>query len=131
MKIHWMLFPAVLLLSTVVLSQTIMRDSPFACNRAALNDADRKRHFDELGPMLRAMVKSVRELPDGYAFQFPGDRTTFGLLAEWAAGEHLCCPFFDIDLRQEREHGALWMRLSGRPGVKQFVKADFSQWMDK
>jgi hypothetical protein len=26
--------------------------------------------------------------------------------SEWAAGEHLCGPFFDIDLRQERENGA-------------------------
>jgi hypothetical protein len=51
------------------------------------------------------------------------------LVAEWSAGEHLCCPFFDIDLRLEREHGAFWLRLTGREGVKEFIKADFSRWL--
>ena len=127
----WILIPAVLSLSTIVLGHAISHDSPFACNRSALTDADRKRHFDELGPMLRSMVKNIRELRDGYEFEFPADPRTFRLVAEWAAGEHLCCPFFDIDLRQEREKGAFWMRLSGRSGVKQFVETDLGSWMRK
>jgi hypothetical protein len=127
----WMSGSALLLLNTIVLAQAISHESPFACNRSALTDADRKRHFDELGPTLRGMVKDVREVRDGYEFQFPADPRTFGLVAEWAAGEHLCCPFFDIDLRQEREKGAFWMRLSGRPGVKQFIEADLATWMRK
>ena len=102
--------------------------SPFACDRLALNAEQRKRHFGQLGPELRTLAKGVRELPDGYEFEFPADPATFKLVAEWAAGEHLCCPFFDIDLRLEREHGAFWLRLTGREGVKQFVKADFGKW---
>src|SRR5689334_17965125 len=86
--------------------------SPFACDRMALAPKARHRHFDELGPALRAMKKTVRELPDGYEFQFPNDARTVELLAEWAAGEHACCPFFDIDLRMEREHGAVRLRLT-------------------
>jgi len=111
--------------------QAIRQESPFACNRAALTAADRKRHFDELGPALRAAVINVRELPDGYEFEFPADSVTFRRVAEWAAGEHLCCPFFDIELRQQRENGSFWMRLSGRSGVKQFILADFAKWMKK
>src|SRR5437667_4427838 len=129
MKTTWMLIPAVLLLSTIVVGQAISQASPFACDRSALTPADRKRHFDELGPALRGMVKNIRELRDGYEFQFPADPATFRLVAEWAAGEYLCCPFFDIDLRQEREKGAFWMRLSGRSGVKQFIEADLRTWM--
>ena len=102
--------------------------TPFACDRAALNTEQRKRHFDELGPRLRSLAKGVRELADGYEFEFPTGPATFQLVAEWAAGEHLCCPFFDIDLRLEREHGAFWLRLTGRDGVKQFIKADFTRW---
>jgi hypothetical protein len=75
------------------------------------------------------MIRNVRVLRDGYEFEFPSDSETFRLVAEWAAGEHLCCPFFDIDLRQEREKGAFWMRLSGRSGVKQFIEADLGKWM--
>jgi hypothetical protein len=77
------------------------------------------------------MIKTVRPLPDGYEFEFAASPSIFLLVAEWAAGEHLCCPFFDIDLRQEREKNVFWLRLSGRPGVKQFIEADFGAWMNK
>jgi hypothetical protein len=103
--------------------------SPFACDRLALTAEQRKRHFEELGPALRARKKSVRELPDGFAFEFPADLATFQLVAEWAAGEHVCCPFFDIDLRLEREGGPLWLRLTGRDGVKQFIHAEGATWL--
>jgi hypothetical protein len=102
--------------------------SPFACNRAALSAAARKRHFDELGPRLHTMTKRVRELPGGFEFEFPADTATVQLLSEWAAGETLCCPFFDIDLHFEHEGGGLWLRLSGREGVKQFIRSDLAPW---
>jgi len=103
-------------------------ESPFACDRSALNPEQRKRHFDELGPKLRTLVIQARELPNGFEFEFPGDRPTFELIAEWSAGEHLCCPFFDIDLRLDREGGAAWIRLTGRNGVKEFIRTDFKRW---
>ena len=103
-------------------------ESPFACNRLALTPEQRKRHFDELGPALRAMRTGVRELPDGYEFEFPADMKTYQLVAEWVAGERLCCPFFDIDLHSERENGPLSLRLTGREGAKQFIAADFVKW---
>ena len=62
-------------------------ESPFACNRLALTPERRKRHFDELGPKLRLLKKSVRELPNGYEFEFPADSNTVQLVAEWAVGE--------------------------------------------
>jgi hypothetical protein len=60
----------------------------------------------------------MRELADGYEFKFPTDPKTFQLLAEWVAGERLCCPFFGIEMRVEREGGPLWLRLTGRDGTK-------------
>jgi hypothetical protein len=53
------------------------------------------------------------------------------LVAEWAAGERDCCPFFDIDLHLEREGGPLWLGLTGREGVKQFLRADAAAWIGK
>lgn len=108
--------------------QTAKLESPFACNRLALNEKQRKRHFDELGPALRRLKTQVAELPDGFEFHFPSDKKTFELLAEWIDGERACCPFFDIDLRSQRETGPLTMRLTGRDGVKQFIRADFAKW---
>ena len=118
----------VLAMVVAVLLSAETTSSPFACDRSALNAEQRKRHFDELGPQLRSLAKGVRELPDGYEFEFPSDPAAFQLVAEWAAGEHACCPFFDIDLRLERERGAFWLRLTGREGAKEFIKADFSKW---
>ena len=103
-------------------------ESPFACNRLALSPEERKRHFDELSPALRSLKTGMRELPDGFEFQFPADKKTYQLLAEWVGGERVCCPFFDIDLRSEREGGPLWLRLTGRDGVKPFITADFATW---
>ena len=106
--------------------------SPFACNRTALDPTARRRHFDELGPMLRTMRRATRELSDGYEFEFAGDGKTYALLNEWAEGERLCCPFFDLSIRAGREDGAIFLQLTGRDGTKQFVRADFPEvWFQK
>jgi len=99
--------------------------SPLACNAFALSPEVRKRHFEELGPALLKLKKSTRELPDGYEWEFPADNKTYQLLTEWTFQERLCCPFFDIDLRFEREGGPLWLRLTGRPGTKEFIKMEW------
>lgn len=111
--------------------QTKSHESPFACNRLALTPEQRKRHFDELGPQLVSLRKDVRELANGYEFEFPADFKTVQLVGEWVAGERACCPFFDIEMRLEREGGPLWLRLTGREGVKQFIHADGAAWIKK
>jgi hypothetical protein len=100
--------------------------SPFACNALALSPEARKRHFEEVGPALLKVKKSTRELPDGYEFEFPADKETYQLLTEWAFEERLCCPFLDIGLRFDREDGPLWLRLTGRPGTKEFIKLELA-----
>jgi hypothetical protein len=101
--------------------------SPFACNALGLSPEARKRHFEEVGPALLKLKKSTRELANGYEFEFPADRATSQLLTEWVFDERLCCPFLDIDLRFSREGGPLWLRLTGRPGTKEFIKADLPE----
>jgi hypothetical protein len=108
-----------------ITSQSAKQESPFACNAFALSPEIRKRHFEELGPALLKLKKSMRELPDGYEFELPADNKTYQLLTEWAFQERLCCPFFDIELRFDREGGPLWLRLTGRPGTKDFIKEEF------
>ena len=105
------------------------RGSPFACDRLALDPAARTRHFDVLGPALAKARRSFRELPNGYEFEFLPDAGTVRQLLEFVAGERLCCPFFDIEVRLERESGSVWLRLTGRAGTKQFIQSDFARWM--
>jgi hypothetical protein len=101
--------------------------SPLACNALALSPEVRKRHFEEVGPALLKLKKGTRELSDGYEFELPADKTTWQLLSEWVIDERLCCPFLDIDVRFTREGGPLWLRLTGRPGTKEFIKEDFPE----
>src|SRR5258706_6137601 len=110
-------------------NQKAQKESPFACVPEALSPAERKRHFDELGPMLRKLRTGIRELKDGYAFDFPSDRKTFDLVCEWAIQEQLCCPFFEITVRLGREGGPLSLILTGRKGTKEFVHDDFAPWL--
>jgi hypothetical protein len=104
-------------------------DAPFYCDRDALDPVRRTRHFDVLGPELVAKRQAVRELRDGYEFDFPVDSPTYQHVAEWIDGERECCPFFDITLRVAPDHGALTLRVTGRPGTKQFIQADGAEWI--
>jgi hypothetical protein len=112
--------------SEAVSSSQTKHVSPLACNAFALSPEVRKRHFEELGPALLKLKKITRELPNGYEFELPADNNTYQLLTEWAFQERLCCPFFDIDLRFDREGGPLWLRLTGRSGTKEFIKEQFN-----
>jgi hypothetical protein len=124
---------SILALAAVLFAQapTAQHESPFACNLQAFTAAQRTRHFNELGPMLRRLKTGVRELSNGYEFQFPGDPKTVALLTEWAVQERRCCPFFDIDLRLGKEGGPAVMRLTGREGTKQFIEIVGTEWIKR
>jgi hypothetical protein len=107
------------------------QESPFACNAFALSPEQRNRHFDELGPAVRALKRSIREVDDGYEFEFPADAATLALLTEWTIQERACCPFLEINLRLEREGGPLWLRLTGRKGTKEFLQMDAAAWISR
>src|SRR5215470_15930717 len=99
------------------------QESPFACNMLVLDAEGRKRH-KVVSERVRAAVKEVNELPDGYAFRFPAEQATILLVSEFISRERLCCPFFRFELIAEQEDGPLWLRLRGREGVKEFIKAE-------
>lgn len=99
------------------------QESPLACNMLALDAEGRKRH-KVVSERMRAAVKEVEGLPDGYAFRFPADQATILLVSEFIARERLCCPFLRFELIAEQEDGPLWLRLRGREGVKEFIEAE-------
>ena len=99
------------------------QESPLACNMLALDAEGRKRH-KEVSERMRAVVKEVQDLPDGYAIRFAAEQATILLVSEFIARERLCCPFFRFELIAEQENGPLWLRLRGREGVKEFIKAE-------
>jgi hypothetical protein len=97
---------------------------PFFCDLAAM-DAGQRKHHRELTEKLRESVKEVREMADGYAFRFAGDTDDLALVAGWVALERRCCPFFDFQIEAGSREKPLWLRITGRRGVKPFMQSEF------
>jgi hypothetical protein len=106
------------------MSENVAGESPIACNLKALDSEQRRRH-QSLTAQLRAAVQESRELPDGYSFRLPSDEATIQRTAEWITLERRCCPFLAFGLEVDRENGPLWLSLTGREGVKPFLKLEF------
>lgn len=96
----------------------------------ALSGEQRVRHH-ELAVLLQSSLAAIRELPDGYDFEFPWNPETYDALAEITPLEHSCCPFFDIIIRIESGSSKLCWRLTGREGIKPFIRAEFGAWFER
>src|SRR5262245_6929569 len=55
-------------------NQTVMSESPIACNLTALSKEQRKQH-QMLTKELRDLVQGIRELPDGYSLRLSADES--------------------------------------------------------
>ncbi len=65
-------------------------------------------------------------MPDGYAFRLPGEHDLITKTAEFISLERLCCPFLRFALEVGAEGGDVWLRLTGREGVKEFIREEVS-----
>jgi hypothetical protein len=99
--------------------------SPFFCNLNAFTKAERTSHQDMSRRML-ASLRGIREVPDGYAFDLDSHQFSSKDLASWVELERRCCPFFDFRIERRREDGPVTLQLTGRPGVKDFIRAEFA-----
>jgi hypothetical protein len=94
-------------------------EAPLYRDLSALDPAQRERHQANT-EQLFGSVEQIEELPEGYAFRWPAESVTILKVADFISLERLCCPFFNFALELEAENGPLWLKLSGRAGVKQF-----------
>jgi hypothetical protein len=101
-------------------------DTPLACDLGAIAASDRPR-YNELRAMVGAAAAGKRELPDGVAIQISTDRMTLAQLAEWISFERKCCPFFEFKIDVAPESGPVWLSLTGRAGVKEFLSQAFAR----
>ncbi|OLD11236.1 MAG: hypothetical protein AUI93_05055 [Crenarchaeota archaeon 13_1_40CM_3_52_10] len=97
--------------------------SPFFCNLSALDQEQRKRH-NALGKDLFPKHLEIKELLDGYGFRFPHNSLLFTALSEWITLEQLCCPFLTLGLELQRDEGSIWLKATGKDGVKNFLRAE-------
>ena len=101
------------------------KESPLACDMSAIEPELRAGHVATGEELFRA-AEEISELPDGYAFRLPADLETLLKAAEFISLERLCCPVLGFALEVEPEGGSAWLRLTGREGVKEFIREEVS-----
>ncbi|HEY2459921.1 MAG TPA: hypothetical protein VGI16_03900 [Candidatus Acidoferrum sp.] len=91
------------------------------CNIKALTAGERARH-KALTDKLLAARNEVVETDKGYEFQYSPERMSVAEVAEWVVAESKCCPFYDFHIDLEKEGKLICLRLTGREGVKEFIR---------
>ena len=99
--------------------------SPLACDLGAISASDRPR-YNELRRAVVASVVGKRELPDGLAIEIDTARIALPQLAEWISFERKCCPFFEFRIDLASGSGPVWLSLTWRAGVKEFITEAFA-----
>ena len=102
--------------------------TPLACVPGAIAPEHRAAHFALAARLFGGATLRERrpaESGDGYAFRF--DAGELEAVARFVANERRCCPFlrFTIELvPDEGESDALWLRLTGPAGTREFLDAE-------
>jgi hypothetical protein len=101
------------------------KEIALACSLDALSTSEREQHRD-LTKQMREAIREIKELPQGFAFRFEGDSEQVVALARWVAFERLCCPFFSFQMEVGSKDEPLWLKITGRNGAKEFMRAAFN-----
>jgi hypothetical protein len=94
----------------------------FTCDLTAIAPAEREAHQELIRRLVSETIGDSMELPDGLALRFPAD--AYDAVVRFVAGERLCCPFLTVTLEISPARGAVWLRLTGPAGIKQFLRAE-------
>lgn len=89
----------------------------------AIPPQQRQVHIDA-SKELFSRIQEFRELENGYEFRFAPD--VIVELAQFISLEKLCCPFLHFVVEVAEESGPVWLRLTGREGVKAFIREEIS-----
>ena len=90
---------------------------PIACQ---LSPGKYGRRIEDIEDLFSSHTE-IRELDDGYAFQFPGDADWAAKLLDFINAERECCQFFTFDLSFEPNQGPIWLRVRGSTEIKAFL----------
>src|SRR5215216_407594 len=99
--------------------------SPLACDMTAIAPDQRPKHL-ATSRELFSQIRESRELSNGYEFRLAEGPDLISKLAEFVSLEKLCCPFLNFVIEIEAEGGPVWLRLTGRDGVKAFIREEIA-----
>ena len=99
--------------------------SPLACDMSAIAPDQREEHLATSRELFSHVV-AIHELTNGYAFELRDAPEVIVKAAQFISLEKLCCPFLQFAVEVEAEGGPIWLRLTGREGVKEFVREEIN-----
>jgi hypothetical protein len=73
---------------------------------------------------LKSQMLEKNELPNGYAYKFPGTDKMVDELAEFIKTERNCCDFFIFNLSIGGDKGEAWLEITGPKETKDFIKTE-------
>lgn len=94
---------------------------PIACDISSISDDKLDQHRQNAEAIFKA-IKEIREIENGFTFRLPADTELIQTVSSFVARERLCCPFFDFTLFIRSQYEPIWLQLSGREGVKSYIK---------
>src|SRR4051812_12866403 len=100
------------------------KESPFACLMNGIEPSAREPHLANARELF-ASTTDIQELSNGYKFRLPPSSLLH--VARFVELERLCCPFLGFVIEVEREGGEVLLSLTGREGVKDFIKTEISE----
>jgi hypothetical protein len=104
--------------------QAMTTQSGFYCNIKALSASERARHKELTEKLMSSRTDTV-EIEKGYEFQYSPAKVSVAEVAEWVVMESKCCSFFDFHIDSENEGQLVCLRLTGREGIKAFIRLEF------
>jgi hypothetical protein len=96
---------------------------PIACT---LSDSELRERRETVLQKVRGTVSEIKEIKNGYAYQFPGGGEMTIELAQLISLEHQCCPFLKFQLTIEPGQGPIWLEMTGPEGTRDFLSALFN-----
>jgi hypothetical protein len=101
-----------------------MKPLPIAC---ALTAPELHERRSTVLAKVRRGVIEVKELPDGYAYAFPGTSEWLSELAGLVDLERQCCPFLQFRITVAANGGPLTLQMTGPEGTKEFLWSVFQE----
>jgi hypothetical protein len=128
MKTKMFLMTAILVVSI----RPLLADSlpPIACNLKALTFEQRKE-LDKVGAQVISAITASRDLNDGYAFRIDPSLASLKDVAEWLDLWRRCCPFYEFRIDFHAADAVVWLSVTGRPGVKEYIPVDSPKLVSK
>jgi len=103
----------------------VQTESPLACDMTAIAPEQRPQYL-ATSRELFSQIQEFHELSNGYEFRLGERPALLSMLAEFVSLEKLCCPFLNFVIEVKAEGGPVWLRLTGRDGVKDFIREEIS-----